>query len=695
MGGSAEEVGSEGLAGLRLANHYRTGDRDPAAEFYRPCLSAATDYSRAVGYFRSTIFLIVGRALVDFARRGGVMRLICSPSITDEDAKAIDSGYAQRNDVVAKAISDDIDAMLSSELTAYRATVLATLVKVGALDIRLAVRSGAVGIYHEKLGIFRDAWGKRVSFIGSANETWSAWHHEGNHESIEVFCDWKDESEAARVTDHAVHFERLWNSEVPGLQTISFPEAQRCRLVDLALADLDRVEKDRIAEVSSKRRPLPHQTAAIEAWERAGRRGIFEHATGSGKTFTALVAVRRHVSQGWPALILVPSQLLLEQWAVEVREELPEAVLLLAGAGHDSWKAAGRLHAMTGTLSATPRVVIATMQTAATDPFLRSVDEGEHLLFVADEVHQIGSAFNSRSLAIRSGATLGLSATPNRYGDPDGTARIFDRFGSVIEPRITLQDAINAGRLVEYEYYPHVVHLNAGEADAWRKLTERIKKEAAKRFGDLSHVRSMGELEKLLLIQRSRLAKKAQAKPGLAASILKKHYERGQRWLVYCEDSDQLHEVTEALRSVGVHPIEYHSAMAGDRIAAMDWFRQFGGVIVSIRCLDEGVDIPDVSHALILASSQNPRQFIQRRGRVLRKAHNKNIAVVHDAIVVPLDLVTEPEQTSLLRAEMVRALEFANAAINRTAGAQLRVLATSLGIDLETDGNVGVEEDEE
>ena len=109
--------------------------------------------------------------------------------------------------------------------------------------------------------------------------------------------------------------------------------------------------------------------------------------------------------------------------------------------------------------------------------------------------------------------------------------------------------------------------------------------------------------------------------------------------------------------------------------------------------LDEGVDIPAVSHALILASSQNPRQFIQRRGRVLRKAPWKNVAVIHDAIVVPLDLEHEPEQASLLRAEFVRAMEFADSALNRAAGAQLRSIATSLGIDPEEGRSDGLEED--
>lgn len=681
------------LADLSLEAQYRTGERDPVEGFYVPCLGAAKTYSRAVGYFRSTIFLVVGHALVEFARRGGRVRLVCSPSVTEEDAVAIATGYSEQSSVVESAINRDLDELLSDEAASYRARVLATLIKVGALDIRLAFRPKAAGIYHEKMGVFQDAQLQRVSFLGSANETWSAWHRDGNHESIEVFREWRGATEAERVAAHARHFERLWRGEVAGLETIPFPEAQRRRLLDFALNNLDDVERERLVEVEPRRRPLPHQLNAISAWEMAGRKGVFEHATGSGKTFTALTAVKKHIESGSPALILVPSQLLLEQWADEIAEVLPEAVLLLAGAGNTKWRHPGRLAAMTGTLSDEPRVVLATMQTAATENFLESVKDGDHLMMVADEVHQIGSRFNSRAMSIESGASLGLSATPIRYGDPDGTSQIFARFGPVVPPPITLQDAIRAGRLVDYEYHPHPIHLSGDESEEWKLLTRRISLEVAKRRDDGSGQRFLSELAKLLLIQRSRIAKKALAKPGLAAAVLSGSYDDGQHWLVYCEDSEQLGEVMASLREVGISPIEYHSAMAGDRSAAMDWFRRFGGVMVSIKCLDEGVDIPAVSHALILASSQNPRQFIQRRGRVLRKAPGKNIAVIHDAIVVPLDLEHEPEQASLLKAEFVRAIEFAGSALNRSAGAQLRSIATSLGIDPDDGRSDGLEDD--
>ena len=149
------------------------------------------------------------------------------------------------------------------------------------------------------------------------------------------------------------------------------------------------------------------------------------------------------------------------------------------------------------------------------------------------------------------------------------------------------------------------------------------------------------------------------------------------------------------LRREGMDPIEYHSNMEGDRAATMSWFRSFGGILVSIRCLDEGVDIPDVSHALILASSQNPRQFIQRRGRVLRRAPGKHLAFVHDAIVVPVSAESEPEQISLLKSELLRAIEFADNAINKGASAELRSIAINVGLDPDSLLDSGLEEAEE
>ncbi|MGZ3388757.1 MAG: DEAD/DEAH box helicase family protein [Isosphaeraceae bacterium] len=685
------------LSRLEFKTEYRSSKEDPATSFYRPCLLNSVVYKRAAGYFRSSVYLVVGSSTLEFARRGGRISLICSPELHPEDIEGIAAGYAKRSELIAERIIADIDRLLVEEDTAYRTRVLATLIAAGALDIKVALRSDRKGIYHEKIGIFCDGLGNKVSFKGSANETWSGWHTEGNFESIEVFCLWRGGLEAERVRRHELHFDSLWSGTDPDVEVFRFPDKAVNHLRKVAFSGgLSAVEMLPIEEARTKRQALPHQASAIEAWVARGHRGIFEHATGSGKTFTAILAIREHTDRGLPAIVLVPSRLLLEQWAEELRDEVPRAALLLAGAGHTRWRNAQRLHGMTvDDPNLGGRIILATMQTAATETFRAQVAQGPHLLVVADEVHQIGSPHNSTFLQVDAGLRLGLSATPARYGDPEGTQRVLDYFGGIIPPPITLQDAIRAGRLVEYEYYPHPINLTATEAHEWAAISFLIKQEMARQKDDEHGRRPLSERAKMLLIRRSRIAKKAEKKIELARAVLREEYEDGQHWLIYCEDSDQLQEVLTALRADGLSPIEYHSAMAGDRDATMAWFRTFGGPLVSIRCLDEGVDIPAISHALILASSQNPRQFIQRRGRVLRKATGKHVAIIHDAIVVPINLEDEPDQASLLKSELLRSIEFANHAINKMAAAELRSIADNLGFDSDQLIDAGVEEEDD
>lgn len=687
---------SGNLSALNLDTEYRSLKDDPVGNFYVRCLREASTYDRAAGYFRSTVFLVVGPAIIEFARRGGTIRLICSPDLDHEDVEQIALGYARRGKSVAETMIAQFDALLADRRTAFAARTLATLISAGSLEIRIAERRDRRGIYHEKIGVFSDTMGNVVSFKGSTNETWSGWHSKGNFESIEVFCNWRAGLEAKRVARHARHFETLWSQQDPDIEVSAVPATVAEHMQRYAATKLDELITEPIQRELPRRSPLPHQSSAISAWQERGRRGIFEHATGSGKTFTAIIAIREHLAEGKPAIVLVPSRLLLEQWAKELADEVPDATMMLAGAGYSRWKGPSRLRGMTDPDAALgPRLIVAMMPTASGDEFRKALAQGEHLLVVADEVHQIGSPQNSLFLQVDAGARLGLSATPQRFGDPDGTAKIFDYFGPVVPPPITLADAVASGRLVPYEYHPHPINLTAVEAEEWLKETKAIQLEIARSKTDDGGGKVLSERARMMLIKRARIAKKASAKVRLAADVLEAEFEPGQSWLIYCEDGGQLTDVLIALRERGMNPIEYHSNMSGDRDATMDWFKSYGGILVSIRCLDEGVDIPAVSHALILASSQNPRQFIQRRGRVLRQAPGKALAVIHDAIVTPVDPEDEKEQLGLLRAELVRSVEFAKHALNRTAAAELREIAINMGIDPDDfDEREGTEDDE-
>ncbi len=584
------------------------------------------------------------------------------------------------------------------------------------MDVRLVFLPEAQGDFHAKLGILCDEFNNVVSFKGSVNETWTGWCDRGNHETLDVFCSWREGRDERQVERDKQYFERLWNGQIKDLEVIPFPEIGINKLKTIARSSLDDIGSNEIIDffnighqqVKNKvreeapsnitRKPFKHQIKAIVEWKKQDKRGILEHATGSGKTFTAITALKEHLEPEGVAIVLVPDKLLHRQWAKELMREIGDLSLLKAGDGHNKWKKNMWLSDFTSSLKGLgKRVVLATMQTARTDTFVNLLNQGKHIMMVADEVHEIGSRENSRALSIDSGPRLGLSATPRRYGDPGGTNKIISYFGNVIQPPYTLEDAINDQRLVPYEYFPKIIHLDAEEAAQWAEETDKISREfaRAKRNKD-GNVQISSYLQNLL-IQRSRIAKKANSKIPLATETIVKHYHDGESWLIYCEDQFQLRQVMDSLKNEGFSPLEYHTNMAGNSTATLDYFKNFEGILCSIKCLDQGVDVPKISHAMILASSQNPRQFIQRRGRVLRISNDKSKAIIFDAIVMPMSLKNEPEQLSLLKAELQRGFQFAKNALNSSAAIGLASLAIQLGIDPEEfellDSN-GVEEEE-
>ena len=694
--GLAEIRSTMPLKSLPLKTEYRTGVDDLILDFYAPCTSASIKYDRAVGYFRSSILLLAGGALIDLALRGGYIRLVCSPDLSSEDIEAMRQGYQQRDEILASSLMFEIAGLLENASTRHQVTVLATLIATGSMDVKVAFRPTGFGLFHEKLGIFEDSSDDRVSFRGSSNETWSGWHWTGNHEAFEVFRSWADAGEASRVARHADYFNDLWCGRVKDVDCLPLPDAARKYIEGAARPSLEALMLDTSSQVTSTRRPMKHQTDAIADWNAKGQRGILKHATGSGKTYTAICALRDHIDHRRSALVVVPSQLLAAQWATEVRAELPDVTILMVGAGNTGWRTQERVESFTtADHDLGKRMIIATIQTASKNEFMARLRGGSDMMLVCDEVHRSGSNQFSNLFDIQSGPRIGLSATPERFGDSSGTDKIFRYFGDILKPEFTLEDAIRVGRLVPYEYYPHAVHLTAEEEQRWTELSERIGREVAMGGAEINFSDPSSDTLKFLLIKRARIAKKAKNKTVLACDIVTQHYRQGEHWLVYCEDATQLREVMVALKNRGLDTMEFHSEMDGARPDTLLWFKRFGGVLVSIRCLDEGVDIPETSHAVILASSKNPREFIQRRGRVLRSAAGKHMAVVHDAIIVPSGQQPEPDAVNLVKSELARAIEFSRSSINRAAQSELLSLAVRMGVAPDSFMKVGIEDDEQ
>jgi superfamily II DNA or RNA helicase len=701
---------------LQLKQAYHKPEDDIARAFYLPCLAASRAYDRAVGYFSSAIYALAWPSLREFVDNCGKIRIICSPVLSPDDITAMSEGYAVREAAVqGELLREEFRQLLATPGMLKPAKVLASLVALGVLDFRIAWVGDVAGgqpkrLFHDKVGIFRDASDNVVAFKGSMNETWPGLALDGNLESVDVFVSWAGDRERARVTDEQEYFGRLWDNCFPGVTTVPLPDVAREALVTASDPEHWRELVDEICvEIEgatgwspeakpSGRVPRPHQVAALDAWKARGRRGILEHATGSGKTFTALCAIKDALSQNDVVLVLVPSDLLLRQWAFELRSTFDSLGLrlLVCGGGHGDWRDEGRLRAWTRSGTGAPRIVLATLQTASSEEFLQACRGGTHLFLVADEVHRLGAAQARRVLKLESGARLGLSATPQRAGDPVGTAAILDYFEGIVPPPFTLFDAIQAGTLTPYAYHVQRVSLEADEQERWNKLTHEIRQQFAQSQAANTSSDDAEHRLKHLLIRRARIVKSARQKVPAAVSVVTREYRRGQHWIVYCDDQVQLVEVRDALRSAGCTDVlEYHTAMTGDPRRTLDLFEANGGVVVSIRCLDEGVDIPAVSHALILASSKNPREYVQRRGRVLRKSPTKYLSHIYDVLVTPVFDPDEPPALAILEGEISRAIEFGSHAVNPGCITDLQRLAIEHGIDWTKLTDAGLEDDED
>lgn len=705
-----------GLRQLNLETSYRKGEDDIAGSFYLPCMARAQTYDRAVGFFNSTIYTIAWGSLLTFVKSGGKMRVVCSPLLSDTDLEALQSGYdAKTQRAVEESLRKDLEQMLAISTTAKPTKVLATLVALGILDLQVAfipasAETARRRLFHDKVGIFRDEDGDQVAFKGSMNETWNGLANDGNLESVDVFVSWEGRREEGRVMDEVDFFERLWKNTYPGAKVTPFPQVPKDELLKAsdpqnwqALVEEICQTIAQAAEISADKRPSgrtakPHQIEAIKNWKARGRHGIFKHATGSGKTFTALCTIRESLELGEVPLVLVPSELLLKQWEGEIKATLRdlEPNLLVCGGGNAEWRRERLLGAYTRSRkTAEKRLVLATVQTASSEEFLAAVDEGEHLFLVADEVHRLGSRQNSQVFALETGPRLGLSATPERAGDPEGTQAIMDYFGGIVPPPFTLADALAQRVLTRYFYYVHQVHLTEEEQKEWAKYTVKIMAALSKEKGKGSPENELALTK--LLTQRARITKKAEAKVPMAMQVIRESYQKGQQWIAYCDDQDQLRSVVDGLKRGGYPAMEYHSAMLGDRSGTINYFGAHGGILVAIRCLDEGVDIPSVSHALILASSQNPREFIQRRGRLLRTSQSmeKHLAYLHDIMVVPEAVSDRPDAGyPMLEAELARAIEFGKTAENPAAITDLERIANRFNLDLKQISQSGYETDE-
>ena len=667
---------------------YRTGINDVVKEFYVKAFGESIEYWRAVGYFRSSSLEAFGNTLQKFLKNDGKIKLITSVELTEADSNAIEQGLS-RKEVCEKRINYIIENEFK-ENVGTGVTKLSYLLEIERLEIKIALPKSGRGIYHEKVGVFFDEQGNYVAFSGSQNETVNAF--EQNYECIDVYTSWKDEERAKLKKQE---FEALWNGVSQGAAVFDFPEASRKKLIQ-TVKEYTPIEygielfEEPNADYGMQKNPKfpvwlklrDYQKAAINAWIKNDGHGIWAMATGSGKTITSLSAATyllNSLPDGYvPLLVVVPYMHLVEQWAKEGRNFNID--FIKCNSDYPNWEKELN-HAITYALQDKKKLVpiLTTTGTYKTPRFQNQIKKLENILLVVDEAHNFGSKDIRQFYLENTRFRLGLSATPKRHMDDEGSQAILDYFGDVIFT-YDLKDAIRDGNLTPYYYYPIFVNLTDDEETEYYALSQKISQLAASG----KNIDDPDSTLKILLMKRARIISSASNKiEALKQLLIEKELIHSKRNLFYVAakiEKDDGHELrmvdkmVQILRNLGMQVDKFTSDENKDqRKYLIDKLsNDYIDGLVAIKCLDEGVDIPSVERAFILASSSNPKEFIQRRGRVLRqsKETGKKYASIYDFIVIPnpnkesLDATTYKMERNYLEKEFLRFQEFVEIAEN-------------------------------
>lgn len=701
------------LRDLNIKKEYRSLIDNVAKEFFIPALKETVSYKRAVGFFSSSVLAEISKGISGLVKNGGTIQLVASPYLSDEDIAAIKAGYAKREQVVKEAVLKSMKEP-ANEFEEERLNLLANLIAENKLDIKIAFieESSLTGMYHEKMGIIVDANGDKIAFSGSLNESKTAFT--ANYEAIDVFCSWDGEDENERVKNKENAFFSIWNNIEPHISIIEFPELndEILKKYRKGKPDYDIDEKDpsckgnpteNAPKIDNKFPFVPdscdlyeYQLRAIDEWKKRNYKGIFDMATGSGKTFTGLGAIcelSSAVNHYLAVIIVCPYQHLVEQWVEDIVKFNISPIIGYSASPQKDWKKRLKDAIRDQKIREEKRFFcfICTNATFSGEYVQGMISTiRKDILLVVDEAHNFGSQRLSKLLDDRFRYRLALSATLERHRDDEGTAALFNFFGEkCIE--YDLEQAINDGKLTPYKYYPILVYLNLDERERYDDLSKQIQKHIKKDKNGKFKLDSTGDL---LAITRSRIVAAAADKLVKLREVIKPYTDKSFI-LVYCgatnvigENSDvsdtdegdirQIEAVTRILGNEFDMRVSRFTSSENmqERTSIKEHFKNGDDLqaIVAIKCLDEGVNIPGIRTAFILASTTNPKEYIQRRGRVLRRSPEtgKNFAEIYDFVTLPrpIDEVagrTEEQanrERSLVKNELARVQEFGRLALN-------------------------------
>lgn len=678
---------------------YSTEDDDLLNDFYIPALKSSIKYDRAVGYFSSGVFFIAGQALTAFIKNNGRIRLLIGATLSTDDYDNFIAGYKQKelNEKLGLSFLEDIKKF-ETDLYNLRLDSISWLIANNRLEVKIAIRQEA--LFHDKIGILEDENKNKVVFTGSANETVKALESQFNFESINVYPTWI-ESFKRFYEPHINKFENLWSNKVNNTAVIELPNISREYFINRG-KNLDKpptieeeiklfqqyvyqkrernflnLVKPRLPEMMNDQefKIKPHQRTALMKWKENNYIGIMALATGSGKTITSIYGLVKllEAKKKIFAFIAVPYVNLADQWVDELknfnifpikcynRKENWETKLSTAIYNYDS-----------GTSKF--ECVIVVNKTLSSESFQNSINKlsSNNIMWIGDECHHHGSVNLNNSLPGFADLRIGLSATPKHYINEDLNQRLTNYYGEIVA-NYELEDALKDGVLCPYEYHVLPVELTPEEQEDYYELSQEIGKQF--QYAELE----FNTLLQQLLSKRARLIGNAKNKINVLNEIISKKQPEDFS-LFYCGDgsfenesneelTNQINEISKLLHENKWNTSKFTSYESKyERKTILENFKlQVINAMIAIRCLDEGIDVPACRTAYLLASSRNPRQFIQRRGRILRKHKSKSKSVIYDFFVhIPKTKYISDYDIRLIRNEIERVAEFTKLSLNPT-----------------------------
>jgi superfamily II DNA or RNA helicase len=681
------------LKDIGFKKSYDSDSDDILKDFYCPALAVSISYSRLTGFFSSTSLAVAAKGIAGLIRNGGSVNLVTGAVFRREDIEAIKEACENPENILEKAMLRELDN-IEDEFVKDHVRALGWMVANKRLRIKVAIvidedeyplDSRIVekeGIFHQKVGILEDLDGNRISFSGSDNESSSGW--QGNIEEFKVFRSWV-ETEKDYFDADFLKFEKFWEGKASRAKLVDIPEAIEKKLIQIAPRNIEELDLDKwvVSKTRSSAFDLrEYQKKAVESWLRNGKKGILEMATGTGKTITALSCLKQTFESEGKVVVIISSPFmhLSEQWIRESDRFGIRCDKIIADSSSNRWRdrlVDGILDVENGI---SPRLmVLTTHDTFSSEDFMKIIQEsrkrmpGLRLLLVVDEVHGIGAPERRKGLTKEYDYRLGLSATPKRWFDLAGTDKIFDFFGGVVF-EFSLKDAIDAGYLTEYIYEPHFTSLTPEEMEKYESETRKV----SRAYYCSKDENEKDEIFTLLCIKRQKIIRNAVSKLEVFQQILDE-IGNVEYCLVYCSPQ-QIRDVQGILNKKNIiqHKFtESEGTKSESRFGGLSerdyLIKKFSEgvyrVLVSMRCLDEGVDVPPARLGIMLDNSGNPREYIQRRGRVLRKFPGKKYAIIHDVIVEPtlrsqISKELGDLERKIISKELQRYREFAQTAQN-------------------------------